>query len=354
MSPKTNAQTLEKYLAQFTREGILYERLNDKKVRCFACGHRCLIPNGRFGVCRVRYNEEGLLKVPYGYTAGMNCDPIEKKPFFHFLPGSNAMSFGMMGCDFHCSYCQNWISSQAIRDEKAGVPIRPIQPDEFVTLAERYGARSVTSTYNEPLITSEWAVEIFRLAKKRKLLTSFVSNGNGTPEAIEYLQPWIDGYKIDLKSFQDKEYRKLGGRLDIVLNTIQLVKDKNIWMEIVTLVVPGLNDSEEELRDIARFIASVDPAVPWHVTAFHEDYKMRGMGSTPLRTLLRAGEIGKEEGLQFVYIGNLPGSAPDWENTYCLHCGGLLVERCGFRIGVNRIQQGVCPDCGERIPGVWN
>jgi pyruvate formate lyase activating enzyme len=354
MNPISKSQTLEQYLAHYSREGFLYEKLDEKKVRCFACGHRCLMPDGRPGICRIRFNEGGILKVPYGYISGMNCDPIEKKPFFHVLPGSNAMSFGMLGCDFHCAYCQNWITSQAIRDEKAGAGIRAITPEELINSALRYGARSVTSTYNEPLITSEWAAEIFQLAKKNGFLTSYVSNGNGTPETIDYLHPWLDCYKVDVKSFRDKSYRQLGGTLAAVLDTIRLLKSKNIWVEIVTLLVPTFNDSEAEVRDIARFIGSVDRNIPWHITAFHEDYQMRGVGNTSVKNLLRSGEIGREEGLNFVYIGNIPGYAPEWENTSCPRCKALLVERCGYRIGMNRIKESVCPDCGESIPGIWN
>ncbi len=346
-------RTLDELLAQHTVEGELYEVLENKKIRCFACGHRCLIPEGRQGVCKVRFNEEGKLQVPFGYVAGLNCDPIEKKPFFHVLPGSNTMSFGMLGCDYHCPFCQNWQTSQVIRDTSAGGPIRQCTAEEFVDMALRYGAKTVTSTYNEPLITSEWAVEIFKIAKKHGLRTSYVSNGNGTPEVLDYIRPWTDYYKVDLKSFQDKEYRKLGGTLKAVLDTIRMLKEKRFWIEIVTLIVPEMNDSEEELREIAQFIASVGKEIPWHVTAFHEDYKMSGMGNTSAETLLRASEIGKEEGLQFVYAGNLPGRVADGENTYCPSCQSLLVERKGFRVIQNRIQHGACPSCGHIIPGVW-
>jgi pyruvate formate lyase activating enzyme len=294
-----------------------------------------------------------VLRAPNGYVAALHCDPIEKKPFFHVLPGSRAMSFGMLGCDYHCAYCQNWLTSQALRDPAAGSSIQPVTAEEIAELAVAYGARVVTSTYNEPLITSEWAVAVFQAAKKRGLRTSYVSNGNGTPRVIEYLRPWTDYYKVDLKSFQDKNYRKLGGKLNTVLDTIRLLKEKGFWVEIVTLVVPGLNDTPEELREIARFIASVSREIPWHITAFHEDYKMRGLGRTRLASLRQAGEIGKEEGLWFVYLGNLPGAAPEWENTYCPFCHALLVERTGFQVRENRITRGSCPSCGKGIPGCW-
>lgn len=354
MAVREELQKLSEVLARYTREGVVYEKLDDNRVRCFACGHRCLIPEGRPGVCRIRFNEGGILKVPSGYVAALNCDPIEKKPFFHVLPGTDALSFGMLGCDFHCAYCQNWITSQALRDINATTHMRPVTPQELVDLAIRYDAKTITSTYNEPLITSEWAVEVFQLAKEKGLFTSYVSNGNGTPEVLEYIRPWIDFYKVDLKSFRDKEYRKLGGTLQAVLDTIKWLKAHEVWMEIVTLLVPGINDSKEELTELTEFLYSVDPFMPWHVTAFHEDYKMHGMGNTQLRSLLKAAEIGKNAGLKYVYIGNAPGRVSEWENTYCHNCDELLVERIGFRVLQNRVRDNVCPSCSERIPGIWN
>lgn len=353
MSPFIKNEELNQTLIEHTREGELYEKLDNQKVRCYACGHRCLIHEGRPGVCRVRLNEGGALRVPYGYVAGLQCDPIEKKPFYHAMPGSEALSFGMLGCDLHCSYCQNWITSQALRDAQATGSFRTISAEQLVELAIRYGASTVTSTYNEPLITAEWAVEVFRLARQAGLRTSFVSNGNGTPQVLHYLKPWTDFYKVDLKSFQDKNYRKLGGTLDAVLNTIRALKTMGYWLEVVTLVVPEMNDSDEELRDMAQFLVSVHPEIPWHVTAFHEDYRMEGVGHTSAQRLQRAAEIGKEEGLQYVYIGNLPGVAPEWENTHCHACGELLIERYGFRVLENRIADGACPRCQTQIPGVW-
>jgi len=264
------------------------------------------------------------------------------------------MSFGMLGCDFHCGYCQNWVTSQALRDPNAIAPPQRLTAEEFVRLSLDRGARIVTSTYNEPLITSEWAVEIFKVARQAGLTTSYVSNGNGTPEVLEYIKPWVDLYKVDLKSFQDRNYRKLGGVLNNVLDTIQRLYTMGFWLEIVTLIIPTFNDSDEELRDIARFLARISPDIPWHVTAFHQDYKMTDPDNTPVRTLLRAAEIGKSEGLSFVYAGNLPGYVGNWENTLCPGCGELLIERYGFRVQRNRIRNGACPKCSRQIPGVWN
>jgi pyruvate formate lyase activating enzyme len=349
------AQPLADLLARHTREGELSETLEDGRVRCVACGHRCRIPPGREGICRVRFNQDGVLRVPFGYVSGLQLDPIEKKPFFHVLPGSAALSFGMLGCDFHCSYCQNWLTSQTLRDPGAIAPVNEVTPEEIARLARERGARIVTATYNEPLITSEWAVAIFRRAREEGLLCSYVSNGNATEEVLEYLRPWVSLYKVDLKGFRDGPYRKLGGTLERVLWTIRALHEKGFWVEVVTLVVPGHNDSEEELTDIARFLVSVSPDIPWHVTAFHPDYRMDDQHSTSVRTLLRAAEIGVAEGLHFVYAGNLPGAVASWENTHCPGCRAMLVERMGFRIGRNRITaEGRCPDCERTIPGVWS
>jgi pyruvate formate lyase activating enzyme len=347
-------QSLAHVLARHTREGELYEKLPDERVRCFACGHRCLIPPGREGVCRVRFNEGGVLKVPWGYVAGLQMDPVEKKPFYHALPGAKALSFGMLGCDMHCGFCQNWLTSQALRDKASLAPAEEVRPEEIVAAAKRGGARIVTSTYNEPLITSEWAAAVFRLARAEGLLCSYVSNGNGTEEVLEYIRPYVSLYKVDLKGFRDRPYRELGATLERVVSTIRALHEKKFWVEVVTLVVPGLNDSEEELRDIARFLVSVSADIPWHVTAFHPDYKMDDREPTGVRSLLRAAEIGAAEGLRFVYAGNLPGAVRSWENTYCPGCRTLLVERVGFRVLSNRLgADGLCPKCGAVIPGVW-
>ncbi|CBE69571.1 MAG: AmmeMemoRadiSam system radical SAM enzyme [Candidatus Methylomirabilis oxygeniifera] len=346
--------TLAEVLTQLTKEGELYEKLPNQRVRCYACGHRCLIPEGRQGVCRVRFNKGGVLKVPTGYVGALQVDPIEKKPFFHALPGSLVLSFGMLGCDFHCGYCLNWITSQALRDPAAVSPPELVTADELMNMAKRYGAPMVASTYNEPLITSEWAVEIFRVAKARGFKTAYISNGNGTPEVLDYLKPWVDLYKVDLKGFNNANYRKLGGVLQNVLDTITLLVEKRFWVEIVTLVVPGFNDSDKELTRIAEFLASVSADLPWHVTAFHQDYKMLDHANTGAATLFRAAEIGKQSGLHYVYVGNLPGRVGHYENTYCPSCRTLLIERRGYTIFKNVLETGACPTCHTPIPGVWN
>jgi pyruvate formate lyase activating enzyme len=351
---KSKPLSLAERLDQLTVPGALYERLEHNAVRCYACGHRCLIRDGRRGICQVRFNRGGILYVPYGYAAGLQSDPIEKKPFFHVYPGSDALTFGMLGCDLHCDFCQNWLTSQALRDPEAGLIPEEISAEEIVALARRAGARAVVSSYNEPLITSEWAVEIFKLAKPAGFLCGFVSNGNVTPEVLDYLRPWTDCYKIDLKTMNDRHYRQLGAVLDRILEGVRLVYERGFWLEIVTLVIPGFNDSDEELRQAAEFIASVSPDIPWHVTAFHKDYKMTDPENTSPQTLLRAARIGKEAGLHYVYAGNLPGRVGEFENTYCHGCGELLIERYGYLILHYRITgDGTCPQCQAKIPGIW-
>ena len=345
--------TLKELLKRYTTEGVLGEKLEGGRVRCYACGHRCVILPGLDGICRVRYNEGGQLMAPTGYVGAIQCDPTEKKPFFHAYPGSLALTFGMLGCDFHCSYCQNWVTSQALRDPKAVAPPIEVTPNEMVEIARRHNARLVVSSDNEPLITSEWAVEIFKQAKPSGFVCGYVSNGNATPEVLDYIRPWVDLYKIDLKGFSDKGYRKLGGLLDNVLATIKMVHERGFWLEIVTLLIPGFNDSTDEIKSAADFIAAVSPDIPWHVTAFHQDYKMTGSDNTSVETLMRAAEIGYEAGLNFVYAGNLPGRVGLYENTFCPGCKAMVVERYGFRILKNRISGGACPDCGCKIPGCW-
>ena len=294
-------ETLAEQLARQTREAALYRPLDRNRVECFACGHRCPISAGFAGVCKVRFNRGGKLYAPHGYV------------------------------------CQNWVSSQALRDIRSTLDFRAVAPPELVTLALRYGAASLVSTYNEPLITAEWAVAIFREAKAAGLATGFVSNGNATPEVLEYIRPWVDLYKVDLKSFDDRRYHELGGRLGPILDSIGCIHKLGFWLEVVTLVVPGFNDSDAELKGIAGFLAAISPDIPWHVTAVHRDYKMPGPDNTPPETLIRAAGIGRAAGLHYVYAGNLPGETAGLENTRCPECAGMLIERRGFRVMKNRI-----------------
>lgn len=349
--------TLADRLDELTRPAELLEKLDEGAVRCLACAHRCLIKPDRRGICKVRFNRAGELRAPWGYVAALQVDPIEKKPFSHVFPGSDALTFGMLGCDFHCDFCQNWVTSQTLRDPAAGLDVHEIQrvsPEELTALALRRGAKVVVSSYNEPLITTEWAVSVFKEAKKAGLHCAFVSNGNATPEALAYLQSYLTAYKVDLKCMRDKTYRQLGGVLQHVLDTIQMAHDKGLWVEVVTLVIPGFNDSPDELWEAARYIASVSADIPWHVTAFHPDYKMTDPPPTSAKSLLQAAEIGQEAGLHYVYAGNLPGRVGSLENTYCPTCSEVLVERRGYTVMSYRLTAiGTCPTCGTKIAGAW-
>ncbi len=327
---------------------------DEGKLRCLACGHRCLVVPGKRGICKVRFNRGGTLMAPHGYVAGLAVDPIEKKPFYHVLPGRTALSFGMLGCDLHCPYCQNWISSQALRDKSADARFDPITAEEIVRLAAVRRTPVITSTYNEPLITADWAAEVFDLAKEKGLLTSFVSNGNATPEVLDFLAPRLDIMKVDLKSFRQERYRELGGILRHVLQTIEGTLTRGIWLEVVTLVVPDYNDSDKELGEIAGFLAGLSADIPWHVTAFHPDYRMTGRPATPPSTLARALDIGTAAGLRFVYPGNIRGRLGDRESTFCPRCDALLIGRTGYEVGPVRIgPDGRCPDCAAEITGRW-
>jgi pyruvate formate lyase activating enzyme len=347
--------TLKDMLDARTRPGDLVQPLDGTRIRCVACGHRCPIPAGAVGVCKVRGNRDGELYVPWGYVGGVQCDPIEKKPFFHVAPGSLAYSFGMLGCDLHCSYCQNWVTSQALRDPDAITPPREASPEGLVAEALSLGARVLVSTYNEPLITAEWAVAVFKEARAAGLMTGFVSNGNGTPEVLEYLRPHIDFYKVDLKSFDDRHYRQLGGRLDPILDTIRRLHAMGVWVEIVTLLISGFNDSADEIARLTEFVASVSPDMPWHVTAFHADYRMSDTPDTTPEMLVAAAEVARRAGLRYVYAGNRPGQVGRLEDTRCATCSAVLVSRYGYLVRRYDVTaDGRCSHCDAVVPGRWD
>lgn len=345
-------------LDELTATGELFEPSGENGLRCLACAHRCRLQPDRRGICKVRFNRGGELRVPWGYVAGLQVDPVEKKPFAHLFPGASALTFGMLGCDFHCSFCQNWLSSQTLRDPQAGPDphwIQRLTPEQIVQVALRSGAELVVSSYNEPLITAEWAAAIFGRAQAAGLRCAFVSNGNATPEALAYLRPYLTAYKIDLKSMQEQRYREMGGVLQNVLDTIQNAAALGLWVEVVTLVIPGFNDDPAELWDAARFIAAVSRDIPWHVTAFHPDYRMTAAPATQAAALQQAAEIGQEAGLNYVYAGNLPGRVGSLEDTHCPACRRVLVERRGYSIRAYHITaQGTCPTCGAVIAGRWS
>jgi pyruvate formate lyase activating enzyme len=346
--------SLSEALERRTTEGALYTKLPDGRVRCTACGHRCTVLPGLDGVCRVRANREGVLRVPRGYVGALQLDPIEKKPFFHAVPGANALSFGMLGCDLHCGYCQNWVTSQALRDPAALAGPRDVAPAELVRMATAANAPVMVSTYNEPLITAEWAVEVFSLARESGIVCGFVSNGNATPEVLEYIRPYVSLYKVDLKGFTDAHYRELGCKLQNVLDSIARIHAMGFWLEVVTLLIPGFNDDPGELRALTEFVASVSPDVPWHVTAFHADYKMSTTRDAVASDLIRAAAIGREAGLRYVYAGNLPGQVGSLEDTRCPSCGATVIARFGFRVTGRALDDaGRCLGCGGSVAGYW-
>jgi pyruvate formate lyase activating enzyme len=352
-----STNSLRETLREQTTAGSFYTKLTDDKVQCFACAHECTLKPGQYGVCNLRFNQEGTLQVPHGYVAGMGLDPIEKKPFFHFSPGALTMSFGMIGCNFHCSFCQNWVSAQCLNDTAVSFPaqyLTPISSDEIIRGAKKNHASVVVSTYNEPFITMEWAVEIFQKAHEEGMRTAMVSNGFGTHKGIEKLTPHLDALKIDLKSFSDDRYRELGGRLQPVLDTIGWARDAGLWVEVVTLLIPEWNDSKEEIWNLTRFLAGGSRDIPWHVTSYHPDYHMKDRDRTSASSLSLAAELGQEAGLHYVYAGNLPGKVGSLENTYCPHCQKELITRRGFYVSQNHITiEGTCPSCGTMIAGYF-
>ncbi len=346
---------LQELLADFTMpaDPALVRKEIDGAIRCLACANRCRIVEGKAGICCVRMHRDGELRVPGGYVAGMQVDPIEKKPFFHVFPGRDALSFGMLGCNYHCPFCQNWISSQVLQDDASTGTPHIIKPERLVATAVDEGTPVIVSTYNEPLITADWAAKIFEKAREHGIVCGFVSNGHATPEVIAFLRPLMQLFKVDLKCFTEEGYAEVGGKLKAVLDTIASLKEQGFWVEVVTLVIPGFNDDNAQLNGIARFVAGVSPDIPWHVTAFHPDYKMRDRGPTRASEIQRAIDAGHDAGLHFVYAGNMPGAMGSVENTFCPSCQALLIEREGFSILNNCMAGGQCPDCGAFIPGYW-
>jgi pyruvate formate lyase activating enzyme len=337
----------------FLKEALLYQKQKKDAVICNLCAHRCYIPKGRDGICKVRGNRAGVLyTLVYDRVISAHIDPIEKKPLFHFLPGTEVFSIATVGCNFHCRYCQNWEISQLPRIDPGSVPGKKLTPTEVVDLARVTGCKSIAYTYTEPTIFFELAYDTARLALAAGLKNIFVSNGYMTPEALRMIQPYLHAVNIDLKSFDDKRHRRISGaKLQPVLDSIALAKQLGIWLEVTTLVVSGHNDSDEELRRMANFLKDVDPAIPWHLSAFFPAYKMTDVEPTPHHSLLRAWEIGKNAGLHHIYCGNIPGMH---EGTVCHHCGQTLIQRVGFLVEFNRVDEGRCPFCRTVLDGVWN
>jgi pyruvate formate lyase activating enzyme len=334
------------------KEAMLSRSLEGGGVECYLCAHRCRILPEKFGVCGVRQNRDGkLFTHVYGEVIAAHIDPIEKKPLYHFLPGTTSFSVATVGCNFRCPFCQNWQISQAARKDKEFRSGAKLSPEDIVRESLGQHCRSVSYTYTEPTIFFEYAYDTARLARDAGLANVFVTNGYMTAEALETIQPYLDAANVDLKAFKDETYKKVcGARLEPVLESIRLMKALHIWVEITTLVVPGMNDGDDELRSLARFVAGVSPDIPWHVSRFHPDFKYTQTDATPMATLRRAYALGKEEGLEYIYIGNVWGES---EHTLCPKCGKPLLRRSGFLIKENRVKDGKCPFCGKPIAGVF-
>ena len=322
-------------------------------MRCNLCAHRCLIPEGRRGVCMVRENRGGTLySLVHGRIVSQALDPIEKKPLFHFLPGAPALSIATVGCNFRCDFCQNWEISQYPREHGGAVLGERVTPEELVAQAKSAGAPIIAYTYTEPTVFFELAYETARLAAREGIRNVFVSNGYLTEEAAREIAPYLHGINIDLKSFSDEFYRRhCGATLQPVLDTIERMVGLGVWVEVTTLVIPGWNDSSQELAWLAEFLSGVSPNIPWHISRFIPAWRVTDRPPTPVSTLRRARRIGLEAGLKYVYLGNVPGEG---EDTHCPNCGETLIRRHGFYILQNRLREGRCPSCGTEIPGVWS
>jgi len=336
-------------------EAYLYEKLDDHKVRCNLCSHRCLIKEGRRGICSVRENRGGVLEtLVFGKLIARNIDPIEKKPLFHFLPGSLSYSVATVGCNFRCRFCQNADIAQMPTDHDGTILGDACTSEEIVAAAVRGHCRSIAYTYTEPTVFFEFAYETAKLAHQKNIRNVFVSNGYMTSEALDMISPYLDAANVDLKAFTEKYYQDLcGAKLRHVRDTLKQMKSLGVWVEVTTLIVPGLNDDPAELKALATFIATeLGTETPWHISRFHPTYKLTDRPATPVQTLTMAREIGLNAGLKYVYPGNVPGDTG--ENTFCFSCGEKVIERRGFQVGKIRMADGRCRRCSAQIHGVWS
>ncbi len=334
------------------KEARHFRRLDGGGVSCYTCAHRCTVAEGKRGVCGVMENRGGVLfSLVYGKVIAMHVDPIEKKPFFHFRPGSAAFSVATVGCNMRCFNCQNSDISQMPRDQRR-IEGKELAPEAVVNAAVESGAKILSYTYTEPAVFFDFALDTALIAVQKGIENTFVTNGFFTEETIRALAPILRAANVDIKAFRDETYRKVcGAALQPVLDSIRLMRSLGVWIELTTLLIPGLNDSEDEIRNIARFIHSVDAGIPWHISRFYPQYRMTDRAATPVESIRRARTIGREAGLRYVYAGNVPGD--EGEHTFCWSCGGLLVERYGFEVVSNRIRKDRCPDCGAVMDGVW-
>jgi len=334
------------------KEVKLYRKLENNKVQCFTCAHECTIAEGKRGICGVRENRDGVLySLVYGKAIALHVDPIEKKPLFHFYPGTKALSVATVGCNMHCQNCQNADISQMPKNRKR-IDGEDVSPDVLIQMALDHRCRIISYTYTEPTIFWDYAYDTAVLAHDEGIKNTFVTNGYLSEESLEEIAPYLDGANVDLKAFKNETYRtNCGAKLQPVLDTIRRMKALGIWVEVTTLLIPGLNDSEEELKDIARFIHDLDPGIPWHISRFHPTYRMTDRPATPVEAIQKACQIGSETGLRYVYAGNVPGD--ESESTFCYTCHARIIQRWGFEVMGNRLVGGKCPECGAEIDGVW-
>jgi len=330
------------------KEAMWYGKLSDGRVRCDLCNHRCVIADGERGTCGVRENRDGVLySLVYGKTIATHVDPIEKKPLFNFYPGTRSFSIATVGCNLKCRHCQNADISQMPVD-RGRIMGEDAPPEQIVRMAEANDCQSIAYTYTEPTIYMEYAYDTAKIASERGIKNVFVTNGYMTEEALKAMQPYLDAANVDLKGFTEEHYREVcGARLKPVLDTLKLMKELGIWVEVTTLIIPTVNDSEEELEQIAEFIMSLGAETPWHVSRFHPTYKMLNLPSTSVHSVIRARQIGLEAGLRYVYTGNAPGD--DGENTYCYNCGKVLIPRYGYQLGKIHVKDSKCEYCGAKI-----
>ncbi|NMB92025.1 MAG: AmmeMemoRadiSam system radical SAM enzyme [Parcubacteria group bacterium] len=338
----------------------LYKRLKDGEIQCLACHNYCIIIEGKTGLCGVRQNNKGKLELLVENRAvAVNLDPIEKKPLFHFLPGAAAFSLGTLGCNFGCEFCQNWDISQAPKNQDTKYKIQGTKywgedwpPEKIIDYCQENNIPVIAYTYNEPTIWTEYALKIMKLASKVNIKNVWVSNGYMSKETLKLISPYLEAINVDLKSFREEFYQKIvHAHLEPVKENIKKIWQRGIWEEVTTLIIPWLNDSDKELKEIANFLVKISPDLPWHISAFYPAYKMLNVPSTPQNTLIRAYKIGKNAGLNYVYTGNIPDA--NYESTYCPQCGTKLIERWGIEMIENNLKEGKCPQCGEKISGIW-
>lgn len=344
---------LDERLAALAQPAVLWERTPDGDVRCTACAHRCVVRDGRAGACGVRFGRDGGLAAPFGYIARRYVRAVETNTVFHVKPGARALTFGTYGCDLRCPYCHNWRLSQALREGLDDEAPTPVTPEALVDEAVREGCEVVCAAYNEPMVAAEWARAVFSEAKARGLTTGLITDGHATPEALAYMRPVTDVYRVDLKGYSAAHYKALGARLGPVLDAIREAKRLGYWVEVVTLVVPGFNDDLGGLRKVAAWLASVDPGIPWHLNAFHPRYKLTALPRTDVMAIVSAVGMAYARGLKFVYASNLEDLGRELGHTHCPACHAVVVARENYETRAKDLVGGACGRCGEALPGLW-